>query len=201
MFDRLLENRAIMAIFIFGCFLLFISLIEVIILGRKAFNHVIADNETAWPFSVMKIVIFCQLGWPLLLVLGAPVLTPKTDWGDFISVIVYCPLYHLMYLFLMLTLANFNVKFYEDHAIYTNLFNVKKRFNYGEYVVKEYSATVRILKPYKNKKGKQKYRLKVNISYFCINSLDFYPVYAEWESRQKAAQKKQSAPESESESQ
>lgn len=125
-----------------------------IIKNPKLFSYIfIADIVcfvVAYPFCVLftypEDQIYTLIVYPIVCL---PLITP------FILLAIHC--------------RNWKVEVFDDYVIYHNLFNKVKIYYFKDIVVKNYSSTVRILKPYKNKKGKKKNKLLVNISCYCTN--------------------------------
>ncbi len=120
-----------------------------------------------------KLFLISSLGFLGFVIIVYPISVFFSPADDQIYVLWAYPLIMSFFVIpcLLFTLysLNWKVEVFDDYVIYHNLFNKVKIFYFKDVIVKNYSATVRILKPYKNKKGKKKNKLLVNISCYCSN--------------------------------
>lgn len=112
--------------------------------------------------------IFTDVIIPLLCFLE---LDPTLTWYEslaFCSIIII-PL-NFLYIYLLLMAKNWKIIIEEECIVYYNLFNKKRIYMFSEYTIKIFQSSIRIVRPYINKKNIKKYKTYLNISAYCLNS-------------------------------
>ncbi len=132
---------------------------------QKNFDDNIIKNPKLFSLIFIADIVCFVVAYPICVLFAYP---EEQIYTLIAYPIVLLPLI-IPFILLAIHCKNWKVEVFDDHVIYHNLFNKVKIYYFKDVVVKNYSATVRVLKPYINKKGKKKNKLLINISYYCPN--------------------------------
>lgn len=121
-------------------------------------------NPKFYTYISISLLILIAIGYPICVIFSGE---DAKMWLIFYP-IIFLPII-IPYIFFTLFCINWKLEVFEDYVIYHNLFNKIIIYKFEDVVIKEYSASVRILKPYINKKGEKKNKLLVNISCYSQN--------------------------------
>ncbi|MBQ7798829.1 MAG: hypothetical protein IJ458_01875 [Clostridia bacterium] len=140
-------------------------------LPKKEGHDNIRENEIIWPRKILWIVLICFIAINTMFVLASAFeLFTEMQWWESLLLwgIVGLP-YNLACVWCIMLMINWKVIVYDDHVEYYNWIKKKKVYYFDEYIVKNYSASVRVVKQIKTKNGKKKYKCYVGVSPYCIN--------------------------------
>lgn len=140
-------------------------------LQKRERNENAKSNEIKWP------TLFSWIGLAGLVIINGIFiiasifeLDPSMNWWQSL---IFCGItglpFNFLFIWLILLCINWKVVVYDDHVEYYNWIKKKKVYYFDEYIVKNYSASVRVVKQIKTKNGKKKYKCYVGVSPYCIN--------------------------------